>query len=74
MGGHTDSRGSDSVNLRISQARADAVVTALLQRGVASDLLVAKGYGEDAPIADNATEEGRARNRRIEFQAILETP
>ncbi|MEM7056281.1 MAG: OmpA family protein [Pseudomonadota bacterium] len=70
VGGHTDSQGSDQVNERISQARADAVMSALLGQGVPANRLSAKGYGETIPIADNKTEEGRARNRRIEFKAV----
>jgi len=72
VGGHTDARGSEQVNLRISQARADAVAAALADRGVPLAKLRPKGYGEAEPIANNATEEGRARNRRIEFRAIAE--
>lgn len=67
VGGHTDSQGSEDLNLRISKARADAVRTALINRGIAHDLLEARGYGETEPVADNATEPGRARNRRITF-------
>ncbi len=70
IGGHTDSVGSDDVNERISQSRADAVLKALIRRGVPPRHLVAKGYGESLPIADNQTEQGRARNRRIEFTAL----
>jgi OOP family OmpA-OmpF porin len=65
--GHTDSQGSDASNLALSQARAEAVVTYLVQGGVAPDRLFAVGYGEARPIADNDTSEGRAQNRRIEF-------
>lgn len=74
VGGHTDSQGSDSVNERVSQARAEAVREALLDRSIARDRLVAHGYGEAHPIADNETEEGRTRNRRIEFRAIPQLP
>ena len=65
--GHTDSRGAASTNLSLSQARAEAVVAYLVEKGVAAELLRAKGYGETAPMADNGTEEGRDTNRRIEF-------
>lgn len=70
IGGHTDSQGRDSMNLTLSQARAEAVLDALLAREVLTSNLSAKGFGESSPIADNETEEGRAANRRIEFQLI----
>ncbi len=62
---HTDSPGKASVNRKRSQARAQAVVDFLVDHGVARDRLVARGYGESEPIADNATAPGRARNRRM---------
>ena len=65
--GHTDSQGSDRANLKLSQRRADAVRVYLIKRGITSDRMVAKGYGETTPIADNRTSEGRAQNRRVEF-------
>jgi len=70
--GHTDSQGSEETNKGLSQARANAVVDALLGRRVLISGLTAKGYGEDKPIADNKTEEGRAKNRRIAFR-LMET-
>ena len=70
VGGHTDSQGRESMNLALSQARAEAVVNALLARRVLVSNLRARGYGETRPIADNSTEEGRNRNRRIEFRLI----
>lgn len=68
--GHTDSQGSDAVNLKLSQARADAVRAYLIQKGIAAERLRAVGYGEAFPIADNATAEGRERNRRVEMHRI----
>ncbi|MHA3976155.1 OmpA family protein [Halovulum sp. GXIMD14794] len=68
--GHTDSQGRESSNMALSQARAQAVMAALLERGVDMVFLNARGYGEEQPIADNETEEGRARNRRIAFRLI----
>lgn len=68
VGGHTDSRGPEEMNRSLSQRRADAVLDALVERGVPLATLTARGYGEDEPIATNATEEGRARNRRISFK------
>lgn len=68
VGGHTDSQGPEDLNLRLSQARADAVVRALVERGVPSDRMVPRGFGEAVPIASNQNDAGRARNRRIEFE------
>ncbi len=68
--GHTDSVGSASYNLRLSQMRAESVRNYLISHGIAPDRLIAKGYGESMPIADNGTREGRAQNRRIEFKII----
>lgn len=68
VGGHTDAQGSADFNERLSQARAEAVVEALADRGVPPDLVHAVGFGEERPIASNETEAGRARNRRIEFE------
>lgn len=68
IGGHTDSQGAEDLNQRISEARAESVRTALLDRGVPLARLIARGYGETEPIADNQTEAGRARNRRITFR------
>jgi OOP family OmpA-OmpF porin len=70
IGGHTDSQGSTSGNLRLSEARAQAVLAALEEDGVAAGRLSARGYGEAEPVADNATSEGRARNRRIAFSLV----
>lgn len=65
--GHTDSRGNDAFNMRLSQQRADAVRTYLINQGVAAERLTSRGYGETMPIESNATNEGRAMNRRVEF-------
>lgn len=65
--GHTDDRGDAMENLELSQARAEAVRNYLIQRGVDRDRLIATGYGENKPIADNGTAEGRAANRRVAF-------
>lgn len=70
VGGHTDNVGSDAANQRLSERRAAAVVTYLTDKGVAPDMLVAKGYGEAEPAFDNATAEGRGRNRRIGFTVL----
>ena len=68
--GHTDSRGPDEKNMKLSQARADAVRDFLVERGVAAERLVAQGYGETQPIDSNHTGAGRAANRRVEFDIL----
>lgn len=65
--GHTDSQGSDRFNLTLSQRRAEAVRTYLIAKGIEQGRMVAKGYGERVPIADNRTSDGRSQNRRVEF-------
>jgi len=67
VGGHTDSRADDDYNLKLSQRRAETVRDYLISKGIAADRLTAKGYGETKPIADNETEEGRFKNRRVEL-------
>ncbi|WP_172298452.1 OmpA family protein [Pseudoruegeria sp. HB172150] len=71
IAGYTDSQGRESMNLGLSQRRAEAVLEALMARRVLVANLTAKGYGEENPIADNDTEEGREANRRIEFTLRL---
>lgn len=65
--GHTDSDGNELSNLKLSQARAEAVRTYLINQGVAADRLVAVGFGEAMPVESNATADGKANNRRVEF-------
>ncbi len=67
IAGYTDNTGDETLNIALSQRRADAVRDALIKFGAAPDMLVAKGYGSADPIASNATPEGRKRNRRIEY-------
>ena len=62
---HTDRGGDPDVNLLLSQNRADAVVAYLIDRGVNGSLLTSRGFGAQVPIADNATEQGRAANQRV---------
>ena len=69
IGGHTDAVGTDETNLLLSRLRAAAVLTYLVNNGEDAGRFVVIGYGEAVPIADNSTESGRARNRRIEFTA-----
>lgn len=68
--GHTDDVGSDVFNLKLSQSRAESVVAALVQRGVAPERLDAAGFGESRPLLPNDTEENRAENRRVEFLIV----
>jgi OmpA-OmpF porin, OOP family len=68
IGGFTDNTGDAQYNLKLSQDRADSVVAYLVQLGIAPDRLEAQGYGEQYPVADNSTEQGRAQNRRIAMQ------
>ena len=70
IAGHTDSDGSDDANQALSENRANAVRSHLVGNGIFVGRLRAVGYGETKPIADNATDEGKARNRRIEFTVI----
>ena len=68
--GYTDSQGREEMNLALSQSRAESVLNELRARRVLTGSFVARGYGEDKPIADNGTEAGREANRRIEFRLI----
>ncbi|WP_444461194.1 OmpA family protein [Rhodobacter capsulatus] len=74
VAGHTDSQGSDEGNRKLSQARAEAVITALSARRVLTRNLTPKGYGESQPIAENDTDKGREANRRIEFVLLDAKP
>lgn len=70
VAGHTDSTGSHAYNMQLSQKRADSVKTHLTSRGVTAQRLQAVGAGPDHPVGDNATAEGRARNRRVEITIV----
>jgi OOP family OmpA-OmpF porin len=80
VGGHTDNVGKPASNKSLSQARANAVKAYLASKGIAATRMTALGYGDTKPIGDNATEEGKQRNRRIEFgvrelkATVTETP
>ena len=68
--GHTDSRGNEEFNLKLSQNRAKSVADYLVSRGVDASLLSYEGYGSTQPIASNNTQEGRRKNRRVVFKIV----
>ena len=65
--GHTDNKGSDEANLKLSKARAKSVADYLISKGVSGTTITSDGLGESKPIADNNTDAGREKNRRVEF-------
>lgn len=67
IGGHTDNTGSNAINEELSENRAEAVKSILLEQGVRPDQLVTQGYGESKPVASNTSNSGRAKNRRVEL-------
>jgi outer membrane protein OmpA-like peptidoglycan-associated protein len=69
--GHASDEGDDETNQLLSEARARAVRAYLMAQGIAGNRLVAKGFGEDQPLADNQTESGRQKNRRVEFTVLV---
>ena len=68
--GHTDNRGRARLNKRLSQRRAEAVVKFLVRQGIDKARLIAKGFGEERPVAPNLTKKGRRKNRRVEFNIL----
>ncbi len=70
ISGHTDNVGSESYNKNLSQQRANTVKQYLISQGCNKNQLISVGYGESKPVETNATEEGRAKNRRVEFKVI----
>ncbi len=70
VAGYTDNRGSAAYNVRLSQKRAETVRDYLVAQGISAKMLSAKGYGPENPLADNATEDGRAANRRVELRIL----
>jgi len=70
IGGHTDSKGADSYNLTLSQARSEAVKNYIIERDIDENRITAQGYGETEPETTNDTEEGRAINRRVVFTVL----
>ena len=71
--GHTDNQGNAAANQTLSDKRAQAVVAWLTGKGIAGSQLAAKGFGATKPVADNGTEDGRAKNRRVELGKCEET-
>jgi OOP family OmpA-OmpF porin len=71
--GHTDNKGGAFYNQRLSDLRAKAVLAAMVKRGVEASRMTAKGYGQKTPIATNSTDDGRAKNRRVEFKILKRT-
>jgi outer membrane protein OmpA-like peptidoglycan-associated protein len=72
--GHTDNAGIAKANVTLSQKRAVSVVRWLVEHGVDARRLEARGFGPRRPIADNATADGKAKNRRVEFQILKRSP
>jgi outer membrane protein OmpA-like peptidoglycan-associated protein len=70
--GHTDNRGAMDLNMRLSKERARACMNYLGKKGIAQNRLESEGFGPNKPVADNGTDEGRARNRRVEFKILSE--
>ncbi|MEY4575614.1 MAG: hypothetical protein RL701_317, partial [Pseudomonadota bacterium] len=68
--GHTDNRGNSAQNLELSQRRAEAVVAWLVNAGIESERLEAKGFGDERPLVPNLTPDNRARNRRVQFVIV----
>ena len=70
ISGHTDNKGSAAYNQKLSEDRALSVVGYLIEKGIKDSYLIAKGYGESKPVADNKSDEGQAKNRRVEFKFL----
>jgi outer membrane protein OmpA-like peptidoglycan-associated protein len=76
VSGHTDSKGNDAANMTLSQARSQAVVNAIIKKGIQKEKLIAKGYGETTPVAPNALPNGKPDlkgmqlNRRVEMKIV----
>lgn len=70
VAGHTDSIGSEAYNMDLSLRRAESVKNYMVSKGIPADRMVVKGYGESQPVADNATDEGRFQNRRVELHPM----
>ena len=72
--GHTDSTGTAAINRKLSQQRAESVMAYLASKGVGKPRMKAQGFGPDRPIADNGTDEGKEKNRRVEFNILKQGP
>jgi len=72
--GHTDSTGTAAFNRKLSQQRAESVMKYLAGKGVGAGRMQAKGFGPDKPIADNTTDDGKEKNRRVEFNILKQGP
>lgn len=70
INGHTDNTGSTSHNQALSEGRAQSVIAALVAKGIAPTMLTAEGFGDTQPVADNGSEEGKAKNRRVELVKV----
>jgi outer membrane protein OmpA-like peptidoglycan-associated protein len=70
IGGYTDSTGTENYNISLSEKRALSVVNYLIKKGISSERLKYKGYGNTSPLGDNVTSEGRKLNRRTEVKVI----
>lgn len=70
--GHTDNTGTKEINQKLSQNRAESVRNYLIKKGIAASRVTAAGYGDTIPVADNSTDEGKAKNRRTEVKIIKE--
>jgi len=72
--GHTDSTGTPALNRKLSQQRAESVMRYLASKGVGGGRMKAQGFGPDRPIADNSTDDGKEKNRRVEFVILKQGP
>jgi OmpA-OmpF porin, OOP family len=72
--GHTDSTGTAAINRTLSQKRAESVMAYLSSKGVPGGRMKAKGFGPDKPVADNTTDDGKEKNRRVEFNIVKQGP
>ena len=68
--GHTDSKGTDAYNQKLSIRRSEAVKAYLLDKGIEKNRIYTEGKGESQPVADNSTKEGQAKNRRVEIEVV----